>query len=49
MGLRMLDGFVYKDNQWVDGTIYNPKREKPTSATCGLTMVTITCSTLRVI
>lgn len=28
MGLRMLDGFVYKDNQWVDGTIYNPKEGK---------------------
>lgn len=28
MGLRMLDGFVYKDSQWVDGTIYNPKEGK---------------------
>ncbi len=28
MGLRMLDGFVYKDNQWVEGTIYNPKEGK---------------------
>lgn len=28
MGLRMLDGFVYKDNQWIDGTIYNPKEGK---------------------
>lgn len=28
MGLRMLDGFVYKDKQWVDGTIYNPKEGK---------------------
>jgi len=28
MGLIMLDGFVYKDNQWVDGTIYNPKEGK---------------------
>ncbi|HPD95106.1 MAG: DUF2147 domain-containing protein [Bacteroidales bacterium] len=28
MGLRMLDGFVYKDGEWENGTIYNPKEGK---------------------
>lgn len=30
MGLRLLDGFVYskKDNEWVDGKIYDPKEGK---------------------
>jgi uncharacterized protein (DUF2147 family) len=30
MGLRLLEGFVYnqKNNEWVDGTIYDPKEGK---------------------
>jgi uncharacterized protein (DUF2147 family) len=28
MGLNMLNGFIFEDNKWVDGTIYDPEKGK---------------------
>ncbi len=36
MGLNMLVGFVFEDNKWVDGTIYDPEKGKTYS--CKISM-----------
>ncbi len=28
MGLRLLEGFIFKDEEWIDGKIYDPKEGK---------------------